>query len=65
MYTGAAGSGSRLGFGETGDDDLMVVAKAACAEGEDVWYPLMRERILLAIQTYAPDLVRAQMMIGK
>lgn len=28
------------------------------AQEEDVWYPLMREKILLAIGTYAPELVK-------
>ena len=28
------------------------------AQDEDVWYPLMRERILLEIQRYAPELLK-------
>jgi ADP-ribose pyrophosphatase YjhB (NUDIX family) len=32
-------------------------------QAEDVWYPLVRERILLALQSFAPDLVRQRVRV--
>jgi 8-oxo-dGTP pyrophosphatase MutT (NUDIX family) len=32
-------------------------------QDEDVWHPLVRERILLALQRFAPDLVRQRVVV--
>jgi ADP-ribose pyrophosphatase YjhB (NUDIX family) len=32
-------------------------------QDEDVWYPLVRERILLVLQSFAPDLVRQRVVV--
>lgn len=32
-------------------------------QDEDVWHPLMRERILLAVQAFAPDLVKRRVRV--
>ncbi len=35
------------------------------SQDEDIWYPLMREKILLAVSTFRPDLVKQRLELSE
>lgn len=46
----------------TGDSDEIMDARWL-DQTQDVWYPQMREKILLGIKTYIPDMLKVEVSV--